>query len=73
MQSKGKSKAKAKAKAKLINTESLSTTRSTTGLYEGALDSAYYVNAQMKDSTWQKARIIDCRLAQSNIFCSALI
>ena len=28
---------------------------------EGALDLNYYIQAEMKDGTWTKAKIIDCR------------
>lgn len=33
---------------------------------EGALDLNYYVKAQMKDGTWNLAKIIDCRLNKNH-------
>lgn len=32
--------------------------------HEGALDNAYYVLAQMKNQSWNRAKIIECRLSK---------
>ncbi|KRX00326.1 Chromo domain protein [Pseudocohnilembus persalinus] len=34
---------------------------------EGAINPQYYVEGQMKDGTWEMARIVDCRLSKSYI------
>jgi len=37
-------------------------TKTYSRLSDGALDPNYYIKAQMKNKTWQMAKIIDCRL-----------
>ena len=34
--------------------------------HDGALDSSYFVQAQMENGRWFKSRILDCRLAKGN-------
>jgi hypothetical protein len=58
------SKGKGKGKNAKLDTDLL---KKGTKIYEGALDNSYYVLASMKDNTWHRARIIDCRLAKGDI------
>jgi histone acetyltransferase HTATIP/histone acetyltransferase MYST1 len=38
--------------------------KKTTIIHEGAMDNSYFINGQMKNGEWFKARVVDCRLSK---------
>ena len=64
------SKAKGKGKGKGLKIDA-DVLKKIVNNHEGALDSSYFVDAQMESGRWFKSRILDCRLAKG-IFSSYL-
>ena len=64
MASKGKGKGKLFLTLPPTVNSNFVQTLTSTKQHEGALDNAFYVMAQMKNGTWHRAKIIECRVSK---------